>query len=81
MQLPAFNYFKFKIFLILKRKKVVWDFPGSPVVRTPCFYCRGHGFEPWWRGGEEVGKVYVNRHRIRTERREKYRALEEQLMG
>ena len=23
------------------------DFPGSPVGRTPCFYCRGHGFNPW----------------------------------
>ena len=32
-------------------------------------------------GGEEVGKVYVNRRRIRTERREKYRALEEQVVG
>ena len=27
------------------------DFPGSPVVKTPCFYCQGHGFDPWleWR--------------------------------
>ena len=24
-----------------------WDFPGSPIVRTPCFHCRGHGFDPW----------------------------------
>ena len=23
------------------------DFPGGPVVRTPCFHCRGHGFHPW----------------------------------
>ena len=23
------------------------DFPGSPVVKTPCFHCRGHGFDPW----------------------------------
>ena len=20
------------------------EFPGSPVVRTPCFHCRGHGW-------------------------------------
>ena len=36
----------------------MWDFPGSPVVKTPCFHCRGHGFDPsrgtmimhatWW---------------------------------
>ena len=24
-----------------------WDFPGSPVVKTPCFHCRGHRFDPW----------------------------------
>ena len=25
----------------------LWDFPGSPVVKTPSFHCRGHGFDPW----------------------------------
>ena len=20
-----------------------WDFPGRPVVKSPSFYCRGHG--------------------------------------
>ena len=23
------------------------DFPGGPVVKTLCFQCRGHGFDPW----------------------------------
>ena len=23
------------------------EFPGSPVVRTLCFHCRGHRFDPW----------------------------------
>ena len=23
------------------------DSPGSLVVRTPCFHCKGHGFDPW----------------------------------
>ena len=23
------------------------DFPGGPVVKTPCFHCLGHGFDPW----------------------------------
>ena len=23
------------------------DFPGGPVVKTPRFHCRGHGFDPW----------------------------------
>ena len=22
------------------------DFPGGTVVKTPCFHCRGHGFDP-----------------------------------
>ena len=26
-----------------------WDFPGGPVVKTPCFHCRGHGFNPLFR--------------------------------
>ena len=25
------------------------DFPGSPVVKTQCFQCRGRGFDPCWR--------------------------------
>ena len=24
-----------------------WDFPGGPVVTTPRFHRRGHGFDPW----------------------------------
>ena len=24
-----------------------WDLPGGLVVKTPCFHCRGHGFDPW----------------------------------
>ena len=24
-----------------------WDFPGGPVVKTLCFYCRGYGFNLW----------------------------------
>ena len=23
------------------------DFPGGPVVKTPCFHCKGHRFDPW----------------------------------
>ena len=28
-------------------KRCAREFPGSPVVRTPCFHCRGPGFDPW----------------------------------
>ena len=26
---------------------VTRGFPGGPVVRIPCFQCRGHRFDPW----------------------------------
>ena len=29
------------------KNKHIWDFPGSPVVKTPRFHCRGHGLAPW----------------------------------
>ena len=29
------------------RKKINRDFPGGPVVKTLCFQCQGHGFDPW----------------------------------
>ena len=28
-------------------KTSTWDFPYSPVGRTPCFHHRGYGFSPW----------------------------------
>ena len=28
-------------------KTTLWDFPGDPVVKNPCFHCREHGFNPW----------------------------------
>ena len=31
----------------VKSKSCVWDFPGGPLVKTPCFQCREHGFDPW----------------------------------
>ena len=38
--------------IILKSTKIQQDgmcrdFPGGPVVKTPCFHCRGHGSDPW----------------------------------
>ena len=27
---------------------------GSPVVRTPCFHCRGHRFQPWTKSMQVV---------------------------
>ena len=28
------------------------DVPGGPVMKTPSFYCSGHGFDLWW-GNQE----------------------------
>ena len=37
-----------------------WDFPGIPVVKTPCFQFRGHGFDPLGGRGGKVVFGYVN---------------------
>ena len=29
------------------RSSITGEFPGGPVVRTPCFHCREHRFNPW----------------------------------
>ena len=31
----------------LSKGKTGWDFPGSPVVRTRSFHCRGPSFQTW----------------------------------
>ena len=28
-------------------KKMWYNFPGGPVVKTPSFHYREHGFDPW----------------------------------
>ena len=33
--------------LKLKSLCHLWDFPGSPVVKTLCFQCKGLRFDPW----------------------------------
>ena len=30
-----------------KQSKKSFGFPGGPVPKTPCFQCRGPGFDPW----------------------------------
>ena len=31
----------------LQIKTTMREFLGGPAVRTPCFHCRGQGFDPW----------------------------------
>ena len=46
-------YWTFRLFLIFLYLKYImiffncWDFPGSPVVRTPRFHHRRPRFDPW----------------------------------
>ena len=37
---------------LLQLKKILRDFTGSPVVRTPSFHCRGLGSIDLWSGKE-----------------------------
>ena len=36
-----------KYSFIKSSKSKDWGFPGGPVVRSPCFQCRGYGFYSW----------------------------------
>ena len=39
--------FEIRIPLLLRLKEIIrGDFPGGPVVKTPRFQCKGHGFNP-----------------------------------
>ena len=39
--------FKFHITTNFQEITTSREFPGSPVVRTQCFYCQGPRFKPW----------------------------------
>ena len=41
------NYENNPIYNCIKKPNQTRDFPGGPVVKTPCFQCRGHEFDPW----------------------------------
>ena len=42
---PMFLIVLMKVNAILKWN--IGNFPGGPVVKTPCFQWRGCGFDPW----------------------------------
>ena len=59
------------------------DFPGGPMVKTPCFHCRWHKFYPWsgseipleaWHGGKKKKSVWMQMGR-RERRGEKKGAV------
>ena len=40
---------KFSGVVSFSQQILIQDFPGGPVVKTPCSQCRGPGLEPWSR--------------------------------
>ena len=44
---PSGIYFRYARLVQHLKINLHRDFPGSPVVKTPHFHCRGHGFDPW----------------------------------
>ena len=54
-----------------------WDFPGSPMVKTPCFQRRGYGLDSWsgtkilyavWHG-QKQNKIKILKHIIQSTQR------------
>ena len=56
---------------IINKKCMLRDFPGGPVVKTPCSQCRGHGFDPW--SGNEDPTCHTAWPKKRKQKRERKR--------
>ena len=57
-----------------KGLKMRWGyFPGGSVVKTPCFHCRGHGFNPW--SGTKIphATAWLKKKKMRWERKGGFR--------
>ena len=53
----------------MKKKPSPWEFPGSPVIRTPHFHCRKHRLNPWLGNRDPVSpKVQPERQKVKGER-------------
>ena len=50
-----------------KEREEEWEFPGSPVVRTPSFHWRGPGFNPWLGNWDPTGHVALAKKGRETE--------------
>ena len=49
------------------------DFPGGPVVKTPHFHCRGHGFNPWQ--GSQDPACFVAKKKKKKKKTTSYRLV------
>jgi len=57
------------------QKGKVGGITGSPVVRTPSFHCRGHGFDPW---KEPSYSITIMKYATMVEPTTRPRAIEKQ---
>ena len=55
-----------KVGLIFKNQSM-WEFHGCPGIRIPCFPCREHGLDPWWRNEDTAKKKKRERERKKTQ--------------
>ena len=47
---PVFLFFMWRMYSVIACSVKIyhlWKVPGSPVIETPHFQCRRHGFDPW----------------------------------
>ena len=44
-EVQSLNHWEVLQKLVFKKKIQAKDFPGSPVVKTPCWQCREHSFD------------------------------------
>ena len=44
---PCFMHSCIEVLVELNPISFIGEFPGSPVVKTGCFHCRGPGFSLW----------------------------------
>ena len=49
------------------------DSPGVPVVKTPSFQCRGHGFSPWFQGTKMPHTVWLGQNSKKKKKKRKER--------
>ena len=57
--------------MLMKNK--VRDFPGSPVVKTSHFHCRGWEFHPWWvnlQGQKKIKKERKRKKKLHIKKKE-----------
>ena len=59
---------------VFKKYEELWDFPGSPVIKTLCFHFRGHRFDSW-AGTKIVSDTWHGQHFLKSKELVSYHHL------